>query len=133
MLSAVLAASVVTLYCDVTESMNGKPPTPSEQRVFTVNYGTNEVFVVRGNRAGQVLRAKSITAGSIELPDISTADVFQSTRGNVSANGVERIDRNTGAYRSELRMTMPPVMDGSFVYQGSCKLGPVVPAPSAQF
>lgn len=133
MISAVLAASVVTLYCDVSFSSNGEPPTPSDQRVFTVDYDRSEIYVVAGDRKGQVLKAKTITPTTIEFPDFTTLDRFKVADATTKAGGTERIDRLTGEYRSQTFMIMRPVINRTFEHKGRCAQGALVAMPRAQF
>lgn len=132
MLGLAAVASVVTLYCDVTFSSNNEPPRPADQRVFTVNLDTNQIFVVAGSRRGRVLQAKAVTEGAIEFPDYGTLDFFTSNSG-VEGGGVERIDRSTGAYEARTFMRMGPMGTRTFVYQGRCAPGALVPFPERQF
>ena len=133
MLATVALVQVVTLYCSVTLSTNMEPPEPTAQRVFTVDYDSGQIFVVAGDREGEVLQARSITPTTIQFPDFTTADSFSAHSSDARSNGTERIDRTTGAYeaRKSVRLGRMPGLD--FHYRGSCEPGLGVPFPEVRF
>lgn len=133
MVLLIAAASVVTLYCDVYLQTSSGKKEPSSQRIFTIDYNKSEIFVVGGHREGQVLKAKSITATTIEFPEYGTLDLFESVDHDSEGSGIERINRVTGDYEARINMIKKPVISFNFLYKGSCKSGEIVPIPEAKF
>lgn len=118
----------MTLYCDVTEQVNDDPPAPVDQRVFTVDYRNKQIYVVKDQRrTGEVLVAKAITEGAIELPDIQPSPESRAFRG-----ATERIDRLTGNYAYQDSLVSGPIRIDSHVI-GVCHKGSLIPIPQRKF
>lgn len=129
-----LAASVVTLHCQVFDISTGESQGEARAFTATVDYGREYVYL-KGEPFGSGMGVGDldVTPGAILVPHANLGDTG-------TLRGV-RISRETGEVRIityDLRTAISDAsnqtgLEGERSYAGACRPGVLVPIPSAKF